>query len=30
MKSLSPDLFPETLLVSAEAGRVFTTSLKVA
>lgn len=30
MKTLYPDLFPETLLVSAEAGRVFTTSLTVA
>jgi Rha family phage regulatory protein len=27
---MSTDLFPETLLVSQEAGRIFTTSLKVA
>lgn len=30
MKTLHPDLFPETLLVSREGDRVFTTSLKVA
>ncbi len=30
MKTLYPDLFPETLLVSREGDRVFTTSLKVA
>lgn len=30
MKTLHPDLFPETLLVDREGDRVFTTSLKVA
>lgn len=30
MKNLYPDLFPETLLVSREGDRIFTTSLKVA
>lgn len=30
MKPLYPDLFPETLLVSREGDRIFTTSLKVA
>jgi Rha family phage regulatory protein len=30
MKTLQPDLFPETLLVSREGDWVFTTSLKVA
>lgn len=30
MTSLYPDLFPETLLVSRDGDRVFTTSLKVA
>jgi len=30
MKTLYPDLFPETLLVNREGDRIFTTSLKVA
>lgn len=30
MKTLNPDLFPETLLVNLDHGRIFTTSRKVA